>query len=143
MITGSNRGIGRWEWSHGRSGPVIELQPDGVNVVVLEPFTYHDPDGKAWTVPAGTVSDGASIPRPLWTLIGSPLTGKYRRIALVHDYLYRSQVTTKDVADRVLLDGMRCDGCDEQLANTIYEGVHLGGMPSWNADANRLKGSNS
>ena len=128
-ITGPNRGIGRW-----LSPVIVELLDDGVNVRVVTEFTYEDPDARRWTVPAGTVSDGASIPRALWSTVGSPLTGRYRRAAVLHDYLYRSQIVDKDTADRVLLDAMHGDGCDDELAQVIYDGVHLCGESSWTAD---------
>lgn len=53
---------------------------------VLEPLTYVDPEGVRYTVPKGFLSDGASIPPTLWIFVGSPLTGDYRRAAVVHDY---------------------------------------------------------
>ena len=68
-ITGANRGIGRW-----LSPVIVELLDDGVNVRVVIEFTYEDPDARRWTVPAGTVSDGASIPRALSPLTTSSLS---------------------------------------------------------------------
>lgn len=126
---------GRFEWSPGRVGPVVELLPDGTNVAVTEPFTYYDSYGNAWSVPVGTISDGASIPRPLWSTLGAPLTGKYRAAALIHDFIYRSQSATRDVADQVLLDAMHACGVEDVLARTIFEGVHLAGGVSYENDA--------
>ena len=37
-----------------------------------EPFSYTDPDEKVWPVPCGSELNGATIPRPLWSVIGSP-----------------------------------------------------------------------
>jgi hypothetical protein len=135
----NERGIGRFQWSAGRVGPIVELLPDGVNVAVVEAFTYVASSGIHYTVPVGQLSDGASIPRALWSVIGSPLTGRYRNIALVHDYLYRMQITSKDEADDVLLDGMRLGGCTETEYLAIYEGVHAGGQIAWNEDKNENK----
>ena len=39
------------------------------------------------TVPAGFISDGASIPRLLWSLIGPPIGSNHLIPAVVHDYL--------------------------------------------------------
>lgn len=42
--------------------------------------------GRVIEVPAGFVTDGASVPRPLWWLL--PTWGRYSRAAVVHDYCY-------------------------------------------------------
>ena len=43
--------------------------------------------GRFVIVPAGTVTDGASIPRPLSAVLA--VWGTYGRAALLHDYLYQ------------------------------------------------------
>ena len=40
------------------------------------------------TAPAGTRTDGASIPRFFWRIIGPPMTGRYRQAAVIHDAAY-------------------------------------------------------
>ena len=45
---------------------------------LLKKFSFKDPDAQEWAAPAGAVIDGASIPRALWTIVGSPYTGDYR-----------------------------------------------------------------
>ena len=63
---------------------VVKPQPDGRNLVLVEPLTYIDAKGLKWLVPKGTKTDGASVPRFAWTLF-PPFTGKYRIAAVVHD----------------------------------------------------------
>ncbi len=46
---------------------------------LLEDFFYTDPSAKNWPAARGTLVDGASIPRALWTIVGSLYTGDYRR----------------------------------------------------------------
>lgn len=59
------------------------------------------------TVPRGTRTDGASIPRALWRLCGHPLESPRVYAALVHDFLYGGggpiEVTRAD-ADGVYRD---------------------------------------
>ena len=73
---------------------------------LLRDFAFTDPEGKAWAVPAGyDKMDGASIPRALWTLVGSPYTGDYRRASIVHDRACDEAHGDKDkrrAADHVL-----------------------------------------
>ncbi|MGI4863531.1 MAG: DUF1353 domain-containing protein [Janthinobacterium lividum] len=42
-------------------------------------------DGTVWEAPSGSIVNGASIPRVLWTLVGSPFTGDYVYASIVHD----------------------------------------------------------
>lgn len=67
-----------------------ELLDDGVRWRLLERFVYHvgvEGSGEIIAVPAGYVTDFASIPKVCWSIIGSPM-GKYSKAAVVHDYLY-------------------------------------------------------
>lgn len=45
----------------------------------------HEGSGRVIEVPAGFVTDGASVPRLLWPLF--PSWGRYSRAAVIHDYL--------------------------------------------------------
>src|SRR5579859_5068431 len=68
-------------------GPLdLRFNSDGRTAVLLAPFGYVDPAGKKWETPADWTVDGASIPWPLWSIIGSPWTGKYREASVIHDY---------------------------------------------------------
>ena len=88
------------------------------------------------TVPAGFVTDLASIPRQFW---GPPLyltpTGRYSRAAIVHDYLYWSQKCTRDQADRLLVIAMKESAVTSFDEAVIYEGVHVGGDRAWKGNA--------
>lgn len=88
------------------------------------------------TVPVGFVTDFASIPRLLWSSL--PRDGDYVWAAVVHDYLYWEQRTTRDEADDVLnaaMEDLRVSTAD-RLA--IYKGVQFGGASSW-ADNAKLR----
>ena len=63
------------------------------------------------SVPAGFVTDFASIPRGLWTAL--PRDGDYVWAAVVHDYLYWYQTTTKNVAD-----GLRAQRCNDRFQDS-------------------------
>lgn len=81
-------------------------------------------------VPAGFVTDFASIPQPLWSFGLTP-HGAYSRAAVIHDYLYWTQGCTKAQSDRIMLIAMKesqASSFDEQI---IYEGVNRLGESSW------------
>jgi hypothetical protein len=69
---------------------VLELKDyEGSNYRTFElvnDLTYIDPKGREWYAQHGLITDGASIPQFLWSVIGSPYTGNYRRAAIIHDY---------------------------------------------------------
>lgn len=56
-----------------------------------EDFTFIESPDAEWTAPAGFIFDGATIPRPLWTVFGDPFIGDYRRAAVIHDLLCTPQ----------------------------------------------------
>lgn len=82
-------------------------------IMLLEPMQVLDRRmTKLFTIPAGFICDGASIPRLMWTVVGSPLTGDYRRAAVLHDYECRmrkmvtlSSGTTHERFYRAMRDG--------------------------------------
>ncbi len=55
---------------------------------VYGPFEFYlsDDNSDIIHVPAGFVTDLASVPRIFWTLL--PPDGKYAKAAIIHDYLY-------------------------------------------------------
>jgi len=70
--------------------PKIEFidTPDAPNrnVRVIDDFTFTEAaSGTVWAAPRGSLVDGASIPRVLWSLVGSPFTGDYVYGSIVHD----------------------------------------------------------
>jgi len=100
---------------------------------LLDDFSYVDPSGVEWKAPKDAVIDGASIPRALWTIVGSPFTGEYRNASVVHDVAcVRRDRPWQDV-HRMFYDACRCGGVGEQKAKLMYGAVfHFG--PRWTSD---------
>ncbi len=74
---------------------------------LLAPFDFHVgsyPSSTIISVPAGTVTDLATIPRFLWALF--PPHGRYAKAAIIHDYLYDRAIGSKAYADKVFLEAM-------------------------------------
>jgi hypothetical protein len=102
-------------WGQWRSDARVELLLDGRHISMAAPLIFVDRDGVVHVIRTGFVSDGASIPRWLWSLVGGPLSGRYRRAALLHDWLYhliREGIISMSwwTADRLFEDAMRADG---------------------------------
>ena len=95
---------------------------------LLQPFTYQGPRGTI-TVPAGFVTDFASVPRILWALC--PPFGKYTAAAVIHDYLYRERAGTRSDADRTFLEIMIQDRTRVVRAFLMWAAVRLFGWRFW------------
>lgn len=116
------------------SGHVIVEWIDGQNeerdMRLIDPFAFTDPKGKIWSVPAGTTIDGASIPQALWSLVGSPYTGHYRRASVIHDYYCDTKSESWQDVHRMFYDAMLAGGVAEVQAKIFYAAVYAGG-PRW------------
>jgi hypothetical protein len=123
---GRYEGPVRVEWVRGQS------EYDR-NMRLLNEFAFVDPNGKRWVAPTGYQTDGASIPRAVWTLVGGPFDGQYREAAVIHDQYCTSKSETWQATHRMFYDGMIASGVSETLAKTLYAGVMLGG-PRWGPD---------
>lgn len=112
----------------------LKLQPtgDGIHMKVLELYSYRDYYGYILSAQPGFSTDGASIPRPLWSIVGSPFTGKYIGAAVIHDVGCDSHKYTWEVTDKMFYDAMLDLGVTDHLAKLLYYGVRLGG-PKWEA----------
>jgi hypothetical protein len=64
--------------------------------------------------------------------------GLYTYPAIVHDYLYWEQTTTREVADQILRFGMEDFTVDRASIAAIYAGVRAGGAVAWENNG-RLK----
>lgn len=97
---------------------------------LLEPYSFVDHDQKTWAVPQGAEVDGASIPQPLWSLIGGPFEGKYRNASVIHDFYCDLRSEPWRAVHRVFYSGMRASGVSESRAKLMYAAVYFGG-PRW------------
>lgn len=97
-----------------------------------EPVVYQYADGRTVTMPAGFMTDGASIPRILWSSVGSPFNGTYREPAFLHDYLYQTGYCRgRADADSTFLNAMKEHGVGFVKRWTIYTGVRAWGWVAW------------
>jgi hypothetical protein len=97
---------------------------------LLSPFAFVDPDGKVWTAPKGLLTDGASIPQALWSIVGSPWTGLYRNAAVIHDQYCDSHSEPWQAVHRVFYRGMLANGVGPIKAKIMYAAVYRFG-PRW------------
>ena len=132
-------------WMDEATGATLEMADGTLSVTrfadafwyLSKPITWRPDDPgqglPSVSVPIGFVTDFASIPRALWTSL--PRDGDYVWAAVVHDYLY----STKEVADDVLNAAMGNLNIPTVTRFAIYQGVAVGGGPSWANNAQRRK----
>ena len=87
--------------------------------------------GYSVTVKKGFDFDGASIPKWLWSIYGSPLNGDYVVASLIHDGLYASQKVTKSVSDKIFLDVMKQSNVGYIKRTSMYLAVKVFGGKDW------------
>lgn len=102
---------------------------------LLADFWFDDPVGHRWFAPKGSVVDGASIPQALWSSVGSPYTGPYRRASIVHDVACNTNGVPRDAADEMFYFACIAGGCSVIQAKLLYAGVRIG---SWAASRDIL-----
>ena len=107
-------------WGYYSGSPVTRWNADGRSMTLLREFRYIDPKGVVWVAPAGSVVDGASIPRSLWSFMGGPFEGRYRNASVLHDVAYTIQNRPPAECDRMFYNAMRCSGVGALEAKTMY-----------------------
>lgn len=92
-------------------------------------------DGDEYRLPAGFKTDGASIPRFLWRLCGTPLEVPRLYAALVHDWLYSGGDITasREDADKLFRDIQIALGVSRFKAYVEYYALRLFGGSHWYA----------
>ncbi len=98
---------------------------------VLTPFSWPIGDDIV-EVPENFISDGASIPRLFWVIIGPPMGGLYDQSAVFHDYLYNQELYTRRRADREFLISMRSEGVSWIKRIVMHRAVRTFGWNPWN-----------
>ena len=107
----------------------------GTRVFILEHYFRYVSSKGIITVPTGFRTDGASIPRVFWSILGPH--GSYFGAAIVHDFLYSKAsnhhwLMTRADADKIFLEAMYNAGVGFHR-NIIYAAVRLGGACAFKA----------
>lgn len=109
-------------------------------MILQEDLSFIDPDGRQWVALKGSCLNGASIPQALWSFIGGPYSGRYRRASVVHDASVAELCgpgvpeAERRKADRMFYHACRHDGCTMFQAAALYIGVRIGSWVStWGA----------
>ena len=122
---------------------------------VTKEFTYFvgsEDSGVAVTIPAGYLTDGASVPRALWSIV--PPWGSYGQAVVIHDFLCeyltvmdngKLRQISRITADKILVEAMQVlqvpedTLCKIELAVRGYRVVNRIDKAVWHKDKARLE----
>ena len=110
----------------------ISPLPDGSSWYLRHPFGYdvgEKGSGDTVEVPVGYMTDFASVPRLFWILF--PRWGKYGNAAVIHDFLYWEQSSSRRETDRIFLEAMGVLNVGTVTRYTLYGAVRAFGWLPW------------
>lgn len=91
---------------------------------LIAPLHYGD-----MVVPVGFITDLASIPRPFRPILDR--TGKSRKPAVLHDFLYCQHKLERSEADWIFLEALESEGVSLPVRWAMYLAVRAGGWAYW------------
>lgn len=109
---------------------VAKWLDDGRRMELMEAFGFTDPNGQHWEVPKGAIVDGASIPQILWSIVGSPYTGQYRKASVIHDHYCDIMARPWRAVHQAFFDASIAEGNSSSIAKLMYAAVFRWG-PRW------------
>lgn len=92
---------------------------------LLADLTFIDDDGTSYTAPAGTLTDFASVPRPVWWLL--PKYGKHTRAAVIHDDGCTRRYMDSASVHALFRRALKACGCAPQTVYGMWLMVRLFG----------------
>ncbi len=108
----------------------------------LEEFNYHVgkyPSDEIITVPAGFITDFASVPRIFWAII-SPID-KHGKAAVIHDYCYYYAYNNRKQSDIIFREALEVLEVAPWKVWCMYEAVRIGSGYAWLKHRQREKRS--
>ena len=98
---------------------------------LLSPFKVRIGQFEVVEIPAGFISDFASIP-PIMRSFISPTHVKISRPAWLHDFAYATNYRdSRRISDDLIMCGMMVEGASRVLREVVYAGVRIGGWVAW------------
>ncbi len=118
-------------------GTPLTLWDGERDMELMEDFGFIDGSGKTWLAPKGSFLNGATIPKPLWSIIGCPYVGPYRYASIIHDYFVGEGTNPEPIshqarraADKMFYEACIHGGCTKRFAGILYIGVTIGSWAS-------------
>lgn len=110
--------------------------------IILQPILWDDGHGFACIIPAGTMTDGATLPRPFWWFL--PPWGDLSTLAaILHDYLCEqldmgepvNGCDTREKCDQQFYRALKALGVNGVVSAIAWLGVRFGSTFLWHPPA--------
>jgi len=98
---------------------------------MLKPFQYNSKKYGVIKIPVGFLVNGASFPKAVYSIMGSPWGGKFAKPSVIHDFLYFKK-TNRKRSDLVFLEGMKVCKVPYWKRKVMYYALRLFGFISFN-----------
>lgn len=103
---------------------IVEYVANQSKAGVIAPLDYQDDDGAIYTVPAGFLTDFASVPRlPFAYMIAG---GRVPMASTLHDRLCATGEVSRKDADAIYKRAIRDEGSGAFIQSLMYAGVRIG-----------------
>ncbi len=125
----------------GFQGPLRVEQVEGRKVKLLEPLAFVSGNDEAFSVPTGFVSDLASVPQRLQSVIG--VWDDHAPAAVLHDWLYATNAVDRSKADALFFEAMTSLKLNPRKAWIMWCAVRLGGAGPYKTGPERMALTNA
>lgn len=112
--------------------------PSGQGMRLLTPYEFIDSSGGSWLAPAGTISDGASIPQVAKSFVGGSWDGPYRNAAIIHDVACVKKDRPWELVHLTFYHAMLASKVPIKKAKIMYAAVYHFG-PRWEGNGPTYK----
>ena len=112
-------------------GKLITKDLDDDMWEIMVSYAFVDSKGVRHYVLKEFKSNGASIPRLLWSIVGTPRATDMAQSAVLHDFKYRYGGVSRKRADQLLREGMKVLGAPWWKRQIVYAGIRIGGFVIW------------
>lgn len=109
--------------------PSMDIGPGDDEWTLAGEMVYVTQAGDLIEIPAGFVTDLATIPRLLQWIV--TVNGRHRAAAVVHDWLYEKQGRPRTEADRLFREAMDDSGVRLTQRWAMWAAVRVGGWLPW------------
>ena len=116
----------------------LEHLIDSTRAILGRSFTYIDVDGVKYTAHPPMPTDGGSVPKFFYRVIGPPFASPYLAAYIIHDWLcreaeklavngfYYEAVVTRKEADLLFKEMLSFLGCNRVKVRAMYRAVRFG-----------------
>jgi hypothetical protein len=112
----------------GFASKLVVTEFDEIKWELVTPLVYQGNQDRI-EVPTGFITDFASVPKALWSII--PPYGTYTKAAVIHDYLYRNAIVSRADADGIFKKIMSESGVGLIRRGLMWAAVRLFGRAAY------------